>query len=203
MVEAADGIAGLEQARIHKPDLIISDVMMPKMDGLALLTALREDAALKTIPVILLTARATEADRLEGLTARADDYLTKPFNPEELTTRVRNLIELRQSMRAQYSRQVILVDPGTLNLDSADQAFLAQAQTLVEAHFDDHTFTVQVLAEALYMSKSKLERRLKAVNGQTPGRSSGRCGCNGRMPCSRSRPSRRSSRRPLPSASTA
>ena len=168
VVEAEDGEDGLAKAREVEPDLVISDVMMPRMDGLALLHALRQDEALSAVPVILLTARAAEADRLAGLEAKADDYLTKPFSAEELKVRVRNLIETRQALRARYSQAVVALPPEELDLDSADAAFLENVRAEIESHLDDGTFGVEALAEALFMSKRNFRRRLKALTGETP-----------------------------------
>ena len=102
IVEAADGEEGLAKARAVGPDLVISDVMMPKMDGVALCKALKTDEHLNHIPVILLTAKADEASKMEGLKTGADEYLTKPFNAKELITRVENLIEIRRLLRQRF-----------------------------------------------------------------------------------------------------
>ena len=170
VVEAVDGEEGLAKAREQEPTLVISDVMMPRMDGLALLRALKQDEALATVPVILLTARAEAQDRLEGFEAMADDYIAKPFHADELLVRVRNLIDIRQALQAQYSRRVMMVTPADLDLDAADTRFLEEIRTALEARLDaGDDLDVQGLAEALFMSKRKLERRLKDVTGQTPG----------------------------------
>ena len=168
VIEAADGEEGLAKAREAEPDLIISDVMMPCLDGVGLVRALKQEEALRTIPVILLTARAAEADRLEGLEAKADDYIAKPFSAEELKVRIRNLIAARQAMRERYRREVVAVHPDDLDLDSAEAAFLNQARQEVEARLAEQAFNAQALAEAVYMSRSKLSRKLKDLTGLTP-----------------------------------
>src|SRR5262249_60750933 len=105
VVSAFDGVEGLEVARARKPDLVVSDVMMPGLDGLALLRALRDDVDLSAAPVILLTARADEETLLEGLSGGADDYLSKPFSARELRARVRSHLELVQKRREATRRQ--------------------------------------------------------------------------------------------------
>ena len=168
VVEAQDGEEGWTQARAHRPSLILSDVMMPRKDGIALLQSVRRDETLRATPVILLTARASETDRLEGLEAQADDYMTKPFSPAELNARVRTLLERQRTLHTHYRAQAKALPPIDPDLDSVDQVFLQNAQHAVADRLSDPAFTVQVLAEALYMSKSKLERRLKALTGYTP-----------------------------------
>lgn len=117
--EAGDGTEGLGTARQVEPALIISNVMMPETDGFAFVEALRADETLKHVPVILLSARSELDDRLTGLNAWADDYLTKPFSVEELLLRVRNLIGSRAALREHYERRVVAIPITELDLDSA------------------------------------------------------------------------------------
>ena len=105
VIGAPDGKAGLEVARAHRPDLILLDLMMPGMDGLEVCRRLREDARTAGIPVILLTAKATEADRVVGLEMGADDYVTKPFSPRELVARVK--VRLRRAAAATEDREIL------------------------------------------------------------------------------------------------
>src|SRR5690606_31467055 len=116
---AEDGLRGKERALAVVPDLVIADVMMPQMDGFELCRAMKEDDRLAHVPIVLLTARAAEGDRLEGLGAGADDYLAKPFSPEELKLRLENLIEIRRRLRRQYSETVRL-GPEEIPVTSAD-----------------------------------------------------------------------------------
>jgi signal transduction histidine kinase/CheY-like chemotaxis protein/AraC-like DNA-binding protein len=167
VVEAVDGKDGLERAREVLPDLVISDVMMPRMDGHELCQALRADVELETTPVILLTAKAESDDRVDGLALGADDYLTKPFEPRELLARVENLIEGRRRLREQLRRGEIL-RPRAPEVPSGDEQFLARVREAVEANLDGEPFGVADLAEALAMSRGHLHRRLTGLLGRSP-----------------------------------
>ena len=109
IAEAENGVEGLEQARVLVPDLVLSDVMMPEMDGFGLLAALKADERTSHMPVVLLTAKADAESKLHGLETGADDYLAKPFNADELTARVRNLITQRRLLREKYSQEVLVL----------------------------------------------------------------------------------------------
>ncbi|HMB93894.1 MAG TPA: two-component regulator propeller domain-containing protein [Rhodothermales bacterium] len=167
VLEAADGEAGLAQAQAHQPDLVLSDVMMPKMNGVALCRALKADAALRTIPVLLLTAKAAESDAVEGLEAGADAYVAKPFGTEVLRAHVASLLAARQQMRARFSQEVV-VKPTNVVVDSEEEAFLKDVLAIVEDALPDSTFSVDHLAERIGISRRQLERRLKDTTGQTP-----------------------------------
>jgi DNA-binding response OmpR family regulator/AraC-like DNA-binding protein len=121
VVEAADGRAGLEAARRLTPDVVVSDVMMPRMDGRALLAALRADPATDFLPVVLLTARAAPEDKLDGLEAGADDYLTKPFRPAELRARVRNLLAQRMRLRERFLAERDAVERDAVERDTVER----------------------------------------------------------------------------------
>ncbi|MGI9174133.1 MAG: two-component regulator propeller domain-containing protein [Rhodothermales bacterium] len=164
IAEADSGEAGLTQARAAIPDLVISDVMMPEMDGLELCRRLRADERLGATPVILLTARASEESRLEGLGAGADDYLTKPFSAAELLARAENLIEIRRHLRRRFSAEVV-VRPTQVTVPSADATFLEQVKDAVEAHLDDRTFGVERLADEVHLSRRQLHRKLRDLTG--------------------------------------
>ena len=111
VVEAVNGATGLKNAMTDPPDLVITDLMMPKMDGIELCKMLKTDVHTSHIPVIMLTAKAGMDNKIEGLETGADDYLTKPFDAKELLARTKNLIEQRQKLRERYSNREILVDP--------------------------------------------------------------------------------------------
>ena len=168
IVEATDGEDGLAKARAVGPDLVISDVMMPKMDGVALCNALKTDEHLNHIPVILLTAKADEASKMEGLKTGADDYLTKPFNAKELITRVENLIEIRRRLRQRFSGEVV-VGPSEIVVPSVEAAFVERVRAAVEQQMGNSNFGVEWLADEVGMSVRNLRRRLKAATGLSPG----------------------------------
>ena len=165
VIEAENGEEGLAHARTHTPDCIVSDVMMPVMDGVAMLQAIRNDTATDFLPVVLLTARAELDDKISGLEAGADDYLTKPFRPRELRTRIRTLIEQRMRLRERFQSE-----PPTPLTDTTPDTppLLADLRQAIHDRLSDPEFTVQALAEAVGMSRSKLYRDIKDVTEHSP-----------------------------------
>ena len=166
VLEAANGQEGYETAVAQIPDLVISDVMMPKMDGYALCNRLKTDDKTSHIPVILLTAKVERDDKLEGLETGADAYLTKPFDARELQTRVKNLIALRSKLREKFRRRMIL-QPGEIEIDSIDAAFLEKAVAIVEKNLQAESFSVENLARQIGMSRMQLHRKLRALTNQS------------------------------------
>jgi len=164
--EAADGLAGLKAAVECLPDLVVSDIMMPAMDGVELCRKLKNDERTSHIPVILLTARASDEGKLEGLETGADDYITKPFGVKELQVRMQNLIELRARLREKYRRQC-LVEPGDLSVDSIDERFLHKALEVVRSHLSDPGFDNTSFSRELCMSRMQLNRKLQALTGHS------------------------------------
>ncbi|HKV09360.1 MAG TPA: two-component regulator propeller domain-containing protein [Thermoanaerobaculia bacterium] len=169
VVEAADGLQGLAEARRLTPDLVVSDVMMPGLDGSALFRALREDPELDFIPVVLLTAKASTESRIQGLRDGVDDYLVKPFDSRELKARVDNLIASRRRLKERLDG----IPPRPLRAAEvtvvpADEAFLARVQAVVEERLGDTDLSVEGLAEALRCDRSYLLRKLRALTGETP-----------------------------------
>ncbi|MBD0255466.1 MAG: response regulator, partial [Cytophagales bacterium] len=167
VLEAEGGEQGWQLAETHLPDVVISDVMMPGVSGLELLGRLKSSDKTSHIPVILLTARAGRENRLEGLGTGADDYLTKPFDAEELRVRVRNLVRTRQQLREKFTTGALL-KPEQVELPSQQQVFLDKLRRVLEAHLDDALFGVEQLGEALGMSRSQIHRKLKAITNQSP-----------------------------------
>ncbi len=167
VVEAEDGKAGLAKAYALVPDLVLSDVMMPEMDGLALCKALKQDARTSHVPVILLTAKADVKSRISGFETGADAYLPKPFSAEELQVRVRSLIEQRRALRTKFSRVGEAVLTSEPTLPSQEEAFLKQVQQVVEARLSDASFGVEALAEEMGMSQRQLLRKLRALTEET------------------------------------
>ena len=162
IVEALDGEEGLTKAIELVPDLIISDIMMPKMDGYALCEALRKEERTRDIPIIMLTAKATEENKIEGLASGADDYLYKPFSARELLVRTKNLLYIRRSLKAQYRSQIVL-KPTNIAVSPADVVFIEKVRSLVENHLEDSRLSVSWLAEEVGLSRRQLQRRMNAV----------------------------------------
>nr|WP_299381183.1 tetratricopeptide repeat protein [Allomuricauda sp.] len=165
--EAKDGEEGIAQALDLIPDIIISDLMMPKKDGLEVSKTLKEDVRTSHIPIILLTARSSKADKIEGLKSMADDYLTKPFNNEELLVRIHNLVTVRQKMQEHFSAGDIL-KPKKVTLNSIDQDFMKKVAEVLEAEMANDQFGVVELADAVALSRSQLFRKIKAITNRTP-----------------------------------
>ncbi len=169
VLEAINGKDGLDKAIMHIPDLVISDVMMPKMDGMEFCHKLKTDERTSHIPVILLTAKASMEDKLEGLDTGADDFLTKPFDPQELLTRIANLITQRQKLKEKYKSRLGLSEAKEQEVVlSSDDKFLHKAESFVKENLGDPDFSVETFARQMAMSQSQLYRKLKALTDLTP-----------------------------------
>jgi signal transduction histidine kinase/ligand-binding sensor domain-containing protein/DNA-binding response OmpR family regulator len=168
VMEAGDGESGLRLARERIPDLIITDLMMPKFDGFQLCKEIRIDEKTSHIPIIMLTAKASFEDKMEGLETGVDDYITKPFSAKELRLRVKNLIIQRKKLRKRFATSTI-IKPDDVSAISIDQVFLDKVISIIENHFEDQSFSADTLAEKLNMSISQLNRKLKALIDQPAG----------------------------------
>ncbi|GAB4014588.1 two-component regulator propeller domain-containing protein [Spirosoma migulaei] len=164
----SNGQLGVTTAIAEGPDLIISDVLMPEMDGYELCRQLKANPVTSHIPIILLTAKVSVESRLEGLTAGADDYLAKPFQVDELRGRVRNRLD-QQSRTRQHFRSQLLREGNlpTTSLDPQDE-FMNRVYSILEERLDDSTFGVEPLATAIGMSRMHLNRKVKAMTGLSP-----------------------------------
>ncbi|WP_162794095.1 ATP-binding protein [Runella rosea] len=167
--EAQDGEEGLRKAFELVPDIVICDLMMPHLNGFGFCQALKTDPRTNHIPVVMLTAKATLEDRLEGLTLGADDYLAKPFSSNELQIRVQNLLQQRRLLQQKYGQNGVLTNPSPAALKgpSMDDVFLEKALKVVERSIADSNFDVETFAEAMSMTSVQLRRKLKAITGQT------------------------------------
>ena len=166
ILTASNGKAGVEKALETIPDIVISDVMMPEMDGYEVSQTLKNDERTSHIPIILLTAKAAVDDRIEGLGMGADAFLTKPFNKKELFVRLEQLIKLRQKLQEQYNSFKIQFSAKP----SLDEAFIQKLVDAVEARLDDPDFGVVHLCRAANLSNMQVNRKLKALTGKTPSR---------------------------------
>jgi two-component system, sensor histidine kinase ChiS len=166
--EACHGEEGLVVAEEQIPDLIITDVMMPKMDGYQFCKEIRINEKTSHIPLIMLTAKSALDDKITGLESGVDAYLTKPFSAKELRATVKNLIHQREQLRKRFSKTTV-IRPSEVTSISVDQEFLEKIVKTIETHFEDEQFSVEKLAEHVNMSLSQLNRKLKALIDQPPG----------------------------------
>jgi len=167
IISAKNGKRALEKAEKYLPELIISDVMMPEMDGIAFCEAVKKDPGLSHIPFILLTARTNDIDRLKGLEAGAEDYLGKPFIMRELELRITNLIKNRLLTKEKFSKQ-ILVSPKDIKLTGYDEQLIDKIQKVIHKEIDNPDFSVDMLGDSVGLSRVHLYRKLKAITGQSP-----------------------------------
>ncbi|MDZ7690144.1 MAG: response regulator [Balneolaceae bacterium] len=158
----------LEVIRNNSVDLLISDVRMPDPDGFELCRIIKESDEWNHIPVILLTAQASEESRIEGLELGADDYISKPFSASELLIRAENLIELRRTLREKYSDQVLLKGKN-IDVTSEDARFLQQVQQVIEKHMGNSNFGVEWLADEVNISARQLQRKLRSITNLSAG----------------------------------
>ncbi len=162
---ARNGAAGIEKALETIPDIIISDVMMPEKSGYEACETLKQDERTSHIPIILLTAKATQADKVEGLKYGADAYLSKPFDKEELIIRLEKLVETRRQLQQHYANNATVSQTAE---PSVDDIFLQRLREHIQAGLSDAEFGVPQLALAVPMSQMQLYRKLKALTGKTP-----------------------------------
>jgi signal transduction histidine kinase/ligand-binding sensor domain-containing protein/DNA-binding response OmpR family regulator len=162
IIIAENGKEGLKKALNKYPDLIISDVMMPEMDGFELCQKVKSDERISHIPVILLTAKADLNSKIEGLEFGADDYVTKPFEARELQIRSKNLIEQRRKLREKFS---LLIDlkPGDISTSSMDEQLLQRLLSVFEDHMEEPGFSTEYLAREIGMSRMHLNRKIQAL----------------------------------------
>ena len=167
IIQAHDGEEGISMALENIPDIIISDVMMPKKDGYEVCVSLKQDEKTSHIPIILLTAKVTTEDKIQGLENQADDYVTKPFVPKELLVRVRNLIESRKKLQQKFQRELVL-KPSEMAVNSVEEKFITKLLEIVEEHIGDEKFGVEQLAREIGMSRSQIHRKMMALTNQAP-----------------------------------
>ncbi len=161
VLTAADGLAGWQLVQQELPDVVLSDVMMPGLDGYALTDLIKAMPATDHVAVVLLTAKATSHQRLDGLRRGADDYLTKPFSLEELSLRLHNLVARQQRLRQLYAQQ--LAQPAPSATPAVPNAWLESLYALLEKHLDKSDLSVEWLADQLTMSRKTLLRKVQAL----------------------------------------
>ena len=165
--EAANGKAGLELARKIVPDIVLSDIMMPVMDGLAFCQQLKTDKAISHIPVILLTARSLDEQRAEGYEHGADAYLSKPFSLRLLLSRIDNLIESRKKLNQTWSKGVEDDEIGNIS-NEIDKSFLKQLRKIIQENLADSDLSVEQIGDEIGLSRVQLYRKVKALTGYSP-----------------------------------
>ena len=165
--EAADGKVGLELARKIVPDIVLSDIMMPVMDGLAFCQQLKTDKAISHIPVILLTARSLDEQRAEGYEHGADAYLSKPFSLRLLLSRIDNLIESRKKLNHTWSKGVEDDEIGNIS-NEIDKSFLKQLRKIIQENLANSDLSVEQIGDEIGLSRVQLYRKVKALTGYSP-----------------------------------
>lgn len=164
---AQNGVEGLEIARSTMPDLVVTDVAMPEMNGTELCRILKTDIDTCHIPVIMLTAKSSEQQRIEGLETGADSYITKPFNPRHLHVRIEKLLELRVTLREKFSSEIGFKAIQTA-VTSTDRDLLKKVTETIQKRISDTSLSVETLAEDVALSRGHLQRKLKSLTGQNP-----------------------------------
>jgi len=165
--EASDGTEGYKKVLSLFPDLVISDIVLPGMDGIEICRKIKTDRRTSHIPVILLTAQTTNEQKISGFEAGADDYITKPFTYEILESRIRNLIRQRDALRKSFQNQVE-IEPSNVEVVSLDKKFIQKAIEIVEKNIDNTEFSVEELSHELNMSRVNLYKKLLSLTGKTP-----------------------------------
>lgn len=165
VMEASNGKEAFDIIDQEEPDLIICDVMMPVMDGLAFTEKLKSDLRICHIPVILLTARSTHEQKIEGLETGADSYMPKPFNSKHLLVRVRKLIEIRQKIRKHYQENLLLPNTGENKISQLDSSFLKKCNKIIEKNIQNTEYGVEELSNDVGLSRVHVYRKIKHLTG--------------------------------------
>jgi len=167
VIEATDGKEGLEKVKNLHPDLVVSDIMMPVMNGIDLSKKIKANPDTSHIPIILLTALTKAETELEGFNAGINDYITKPFTFEILASRVRNLLHLQEQLRKKFQK-LVEIDPGEITITPVDEEFMKRALESVEINIQNPDFSVEDLSRELFMSRVTLYKKLLLLTGKSP-----------------------------------
>jgi YesN/AraC family two-component response regulator len=168
VVSAVNGEEGLKKARHVVPDLIVTDLMMPIMDGVEMSRELKISKETSHIPIIMLTAKTSLENQLEGLSVGADDYMTKPFHMVLLEARINNLLHSRKMLCEQFSKQFSMTEEQPFLENAMDREFVEEAVRVVESNYVNSKFRPEDLASGLNLNLRTLQRKLKAVADRTP-----------------------------------
>lgn len=167
VIEASNGLEGLEKAIHYLPDLIISDLMMTKMDGLEMSHKLKQDIRTSHIPIIMVTARTSARDIQIGFESEVDDYITKPFSSTTLLARIDNLLQSREKLKEIYGKRFDLKNIG-IEIVSMDEKFMQKLYAVVEEHYSDPEFCLDEFCKEIGMSRANLYRKIKATTNLSP-----------------------------------
>jgi signal transduction histidine kinase/DNA-binding response OmpR family regulator/ligand-binding sensor domain-containing protein len=167
VLQAADGEAGLRMCLKYKPDVVLSDVMMPKMDGLSLLHQIKTKIEISHTSVILLSAKSASEEKIKGLIEGADDYLVKPFIPDELIIKIRKIIEIRKEAKEKFAK-IITLDSKEITISDFDAQFIEKALEILEKNIHLHSYGIEQLAFDLAISRSVLFAKIKNLTDLTP-----------------------------------
>ena len=174
VMEATNGQEGLDQAQKQVPDFIISDIMMPVMDGLDMVKAIKEDRDICHIPIILLSAKSSLDDRIHGLEQGIDDYITKPFSSTYLKTRIQYLLQQRKQLQQRFMEQYTTTrtnkytDPSPIQITPFDEQFMQTVKNVVEKQMENPEFTIDMFAQEVNMGRTAFYQKLKNITGMTP-----------------------------------
>jgi YesN/AraC family two-component response regulator len=167
VIEAVNGKEGWQKALAHHPQLIISDISMPEVNGIDMVNKLKADKRTSHIPVILLTALTDQQQQVKGLETGANDYITKPFDFEVLNAKIKSLLELESAMKSTYTKQIALTAPD-VRIDSSDEVLLQEIAFFLEQNITNSQLSVEGLSKQFSMSRSTLYTKLLQITGQTP-----------------------------------
>lgn len=166
IIAAKNGGEGFEMCIQHLPDIIISDVMMPVLNGIALCAKIKADSRVSHIPIILLTAKSTEENELEGINCGADAYIRKPFSLEILRVKMANIIRFREDLKRRFRKESLL-EPSEISAESSDEIFLQKTMEIMETYLSNPDLSVEFVAKEMGISKSKLYLQIKTLTGQS------------------------------------
>jgi len=167
VVEAADGKEGWQKALATHPEVIVSDIMMPHIDGIQLSTKLKADKRTSHIPIILLTASSREEEQINGLSSGANDYLTKPFSFEILVIKINNLLSFNRTLKKTYTKQ-LKIEPVQVQIESGKEKFLKSVVTYIEDNLLNTQLSVEDLSRHMGMSRGSLYNKLLEITGLSP-----------------------------------
>lgn len=168
IIEAVNGEEGLVKVNKYYPDVVVSDVMMPKMDGFEMCKKIKSEFETCHIPVVLLTARALGEDRIEGYKTGADGYLGKPFNINVLKARIDNLLEAKKIIREKFSKLGAVITPNEVTSNSIDEAFIEKTTKVILDHISDTDFKMEHLLKEIGIGRSQFYRKIQSITGQNP-----------------------------------